>query len=139
MLRDTKLELLQAINSQGLLCDLPQTLSVLSLSVEFPIENLKLLSRMPLTELKLRLVEHPKQQIISFVSGLYSKTMGYTREFCDGLPGRNLKSVDFSDSQVRYKLIRQILQLKSLLEVRLNGCTKLGDEFESLGPDVEIL
>ena len=94
---------------------------------------------MPLTELKLRLVEHAKQQIISFVSGLYSKTMGYAREFCDGLPGRNLKSVDFSDSQIRYKLMRPILQLKSLTEVRLNGCSKLGDEFDTLGPDVELL
>lgn len=109
------------------------------LSVDFPVENLKLLSRMPLTELKLRLVEHTKQQLISFVSGLYSKTIGYTKEFCDGLPGRNLKSVDFSDSQIRYKLVRPIMQLKSLMEVRLNGCSKLGDEFDSLGPDVETL
>lgn len=97
------------------------------LTVDFPVENLKLLCRMPLTELKLRLVENSKQQIISFVSGLYSKTVGYAKEFCEGAPGRNLKSVDFSDSQIRYKLMRPILQLKSLVDVKLNGCNKLGD------------
>jgi hypothetical protein len=37
---------------------------------------------MPLVELKLRLVENSKQQIISFVSSLYSKTIGYVKEFC---------------------------------------------------------
>ena len=36
-LRDTKLEVFQAINNPGLLIDLPQTLTVLMLTVDFPV------------------------------------------------------------------------------------------------------
>jgi hypothetical protein len=113
-MKDAKLQVLQAINTK-ISAELNSPLQVLMLTVEFPIENLKLLSRMPLVELKLRLVENSKQQIISFVSGIYSKTVGYAREFCEGAPGRSLRSIDLSDSQIRYKLIRSILQIKSLI------------------------
>lgn len=88
-------------------------------------------------DLKLRLVENKKQQVLSFVNSIYSSIgNNYAREFCDGLPGKYLKYVDLSDSFVKYKLIRPILQIKNLNEVKLNGCNRLGDEYDALGGDV---
>lgn len=120
--------------------DVQSQLRVLKLTMDYPIENLRLLSRMPLFDLKIRLIENKKQQVLSFVNSIYSSIgNNYTREFCDGLPGKYLKYVDLSDSFVKYKHIKQILQIRTLNEVRLNGCNRLGEEYDTLSADVEVL
>ena len=92
--------------------NLPDSLWVLTLDVQIPLDSLKLFKNLSLTDLKIRLTES-KKNIHNFVNHFMNKDNA-CKIFAEGRSKNTLKFLDISYSTVKLKDLKPIFEIPFL-------------------------
>ena len=120
---------------------LSQTLKIIRINQEVPLEELRNFRNLSLVELKIKLVEGKSSKSImeSFslpFSNPLSHKSGGVKSFAEGASLHTLKVLDIAGSSVKFKLIKPLFWMNELEKLVLDNCTCIGHEMEPVSQKI---